>query len=135
MAFSRFATALLRTWSALLETGDTDLIVVAVTVGVSAGSVFTMAGKGVCIAGDAGLIAAAVTVGVSAGSVFTTAGKDICIVGDVVIVGVVTPVLQPTKKTLIKIQMAVKGLSISRNKDGSLIRDVSKIYLYLAAQR
>jgi hypothetical protein len=94
-----------------------------------------MAGKGVCIAGDAGLIAAAVTVGVSAGSVFTTAGTDICIVGDVVIVGVVTPVLQPTKKTLIKMQMAVKGLSISRNKDGSLMRDVSKKYLYLAAQR
>jgi len=82
--------------------------------------------------GGSDLIAVAVTVGVSAGSVFTTAGKDVCIVGDVVIVGVVTPVLQPTKKTLIKMQMAViEVLSISRNKDGSLIRDVSKIYLYL----
>ncbi len=96
---------------------------IAVTVGVGAGSVFVTVGKDVCVAGGTDMIAVAVTVGIGAGSVFSTAGMGVCIVGDAAIVGVVAPALQPNRKTLMKMQMAVQVLSISRNKDGSLFTE------------
>jgi hypothetical protein len=64
--------------------------------------------------GGSDLIAVAVTVGIGAGSVPTTASRGVCVVGDVVIAGA-APVLQPTKKTLIEMQMAVKVLNILRS--------------------
>ena len=70
-------TALLRTSPALLETGGSDPITDAVTVDISADSVSITAGRGVCV------------------------------VGSVVIAGAVALALQPTKKTLIRMLMAV----------------------------